>query len=285
MPSLERAADFLWRNARLLERALFAHRFRNGPAEAVTAAVHAYRNADGGFGNAAEPDVRAPDSMPLHTEIALRALDTAGVRDPELASGACTFLASVAEPTGRVPIVLPSVLDYPRASHWNEPIFTGDSINPTGALVGLLTRQGVHHPWLRRAEPFCWERVERPIGDAHEIAAALTFLDCVPDRARAEKLTERIVNRAENASFYLADPDATGYGLTPLHLCPVPDAIGRNTFPDALIDAHLDALAARQQEDGGWPITFEPPSSAAVLEWRGRWTLDALLTLRAYGRL
>ena len=64
--SLERAADFLWRNARLLERTMFAQEFLGGPPDAVLNALMAYRNADGGFGSALEPDVRAPGSMPLH---------------------------------------------------------------------------------------------------------------------------------------------------------------------------------------------------------------------------
>jgi hypothetical protein len=41
----------------------------------------------------------------------------------------------------------------------------------------------------------------------------------------------------------------------------------------------------RQQEDGGWPIAWEPIGKAVELEWRGVATLDALKTLRAYGRL
>ena len=84
---LERAEDFIWRNARLLERSLFAHLFGRGSSQAILSALRAYRNLDGGFGHALEPDVRAPDSMPLHTELALRALNAAGVLDPDLALG------------------------------------------------------------------------------------------------------------------------------------------------------------------------------------------------------
>ena len=51
------------------------------------------------------------------------------------------------------------------------------------------------------------------------------------------------------------------------------------------IELHLDALAAKQQEDGGWPITWEPPSAAAVAEWRGFVTLKWLDVLENYGRL
>jgi hypothetical protein len=100
--SLERAADFLWRNARLLERTMFAREFLGGPPGAVINALMAYRNADGGFGNALEPDVRAPGSMPLHCEQALGVMREADIRDPRLAIGVCDYLASVAEPSGRV---------------------------------------------------------------------------------------------------------------------------------------------------------------------------------------
>ena len=283
--SLERATDFMYRHARLLERTLFANAFEEGSAAAVRHALLAYRNPDGGFGHALEPDVRAPHSMPLHCELALHALRAAGLRDPEIEHGISEFAASVAEPEGRVPIVLPSVLDYPRAGHWDQPVFTGESINPTGALVGLLLAQGADHPWLARAEAWCWRRVEQPIGDAHDILCALTFLNLSPDRDRAEKLVDPAMKQTESASWYLSDPASTSYGLTALTLCPSPDSLARPFLGDELLEACLDAHAARQHEDGGWPISFAPPSEAAAFEWRGRWTLDALTTLRAWHRL
>jgi hypothetical protein len=283
--SLDRAGEFIWRNARLLERTLFANAFLDGPADAVATAVLAYRNADGGFGHPMEPDVRAPDSMPIHCEIALRALREAGVRDARIANGAYDYLATIAEPDGRVPIVTSEIRDYPRAAHRSDPQTGGDSPNPTAALTGLLIWQGIEHRWLSRATQWCWLRIEEPIGEAHEILNALTFLEHAPNRSRAEKLAERVAAQAETANWYLKDPSSYNYGVTPLQLCPRPDSIGRSAFADYLIQAHLDGLAARQQDDGGWPIFWTPPSPAAEFEWRGRWTLAALLCLRAYGRI
>jgi hypothetical protein len=283
--SLERAATFLFANARLLERALFARRFGGGPAEPVVAALLAYRNPDGGFGHALEPDVRSPLSMPLHCEIALHALEGAGVRDEGIARGLCEFLAAVAEPSGRVPIVLPGVHDHPHAPHWDGPGFAGDSPNPTAALVGLLRAQGAEHPWLDRAEAFCFERLRAPIGEAHELAAALAFARGARPRDRASALALPLAKQAAAARWFRGDPASTGYGVSPLQLCPSPDAPGRPAFDDALFAAHLDALAAAQQDDGGWPIAFEPGSPAAAHEWRGHFTLQSLAILRAYGRL
>ena len=87
------------------------------------------------------------------------------------------------------------------------------------------------------------------------------------------------------AEYFLLEAPVTRYGLTPLHFAPTPDSPGRALFDDAVIDAHLDDLLARQQEDGGWPIYWEPPGPAARCEWRGRWTLEALCALHHYGRL
>jgi hypothetical protein len=282
---LERAADFIWRNARLLERTIFARAFLNGSSEAVIAALNAYRNPDGGFGNALEADIRAPGSTPLACENALRALHESDIRDRALASGMCEFLASVAEPDGRVETTLPHIFDYPRAAHWNPPSSGSDSPNPTAGLAGLLHYQGADHEWLRRASEWCWRRLERPLGDAHEIATALRFLGYAPERARAGELAIRLATEAPRTKWFLEKAGTSDYGVTPLGLCPTLTSIGRAAFSDDLIAAHLDDLASRQQSDGGWPITWQAPGDGAAIEWRGRLTLEALLILRAYGRL
>jgi hypothetical protein len=85
--------------------------------------------------------------------------------------------------------------------------------------------------------------------------------------------------------MFRLDPDAPGYGLSPLSVAPRAASLWRALFTDAQIGAHLDRLQKDQQADGGWPITWEPPSQAAISEWRGVVTLDALRTLTSYGRL
>jgi len=284
-PSIERATDFMWRNARPLERALFAHEFLNGTADAVVAALLAYRNSDGGFGNALEADIRAPGSIPLACENALRALCDARIRDARIAIGICDFLASVAESDGRVETALPHILEYPRAAHWSDPSFGADSPNPTAGLVGLLRYQDVDHPWIARAVQWCERRLERPLQDAHEVACALRFYEYAPDRKRAKIAAVKIARAADQTRWFVKDPSSTDYGVTPLQLCPRPDAIARPAFADDLIEAHLASLAARQQDDGGWPITWAAPSPAAELEWRGFLTFEALKCLRAWSRI
>ena len=74
----ERAEEFIWKNARLLERRLFEFHFRSGSSRAVLSALRAYQNKDGGFGNALEPDIRCPDSQPVPTQHALEIMDVVG---------------------------------------------------------------------------------------------------------------------------------------------------------------------------------------------------------------
>jgi hypothetical protein len=284
-PIVQRAAEFIWRNARMVERAQFAHAFAGGAGDAVKTALAAYQNADGGFGNALEADLRAPDSTPVACEMAMVALWESEIRDGEFAARVCRYLSAIAEAGGRVPIISRAALDYPRAAHWTESSLGGDSPNPTAGLVGMLMYQGVEHLWLERATRWCWERIERPLADAHELVGVLRFLQHAPERELATDAALRLAKQADRLGWYVGDPRSTAYGITPLHLCPRPESIARPAFGDDLIAAHLGALAARQQEDGGWPIAWNAPSPAADMEWRGRVTWEALVRLRAYARI
>ena len=88
----------------------------------------------------------------------------------------------------------------------------------------------------------------------------------------------------ETASFVKYDASSDSYGVTPLDFAPRPNSLARSWFPDALLDAHLAALAALQQDDGGWPVAWEPPTEDAHRAWRGMRTLAAITTLAAYAK-
>ena len=119
---------------------------------------------------------------------------------------------------------------------------------------------------------------------ADDAISILTFLEYVPDRVRAEAAFEQLGQRIRG-DLVAVDPATPGYVKTPLEFAPHPESLARRLFDDATIELHLEALAAKQQEDGGWPITWEPPSAAAVTEWRGFMTLKWLGVLDSYGRL
>jgi len=78
---------------------------------------------------------------------------------------------------------------------------------------------------------------------------------------------------------------AEGEFLRPLGLAPWPGQAARRLLGDAVIERELDRLAADQQEDGGWNLTFMAWKPAVAWEWRGAATIEALRTLSAYERL
>lgn len=279
-----RAEEFIWKNARLLERQRFAYHFKGGSRENVLAALRAYQNADGGFGHALEPDIRCPESQPVPVQHALEFLDAVGF-DAEMVQRTCEYLMTITTSEGGVPYLLPSALRYPRAPWWNTVDNPPASLNPTAAIVGLLHKNQVQHEWLERATAYCWSKITglHPT-DMHEMGVVLTFLYHVPDRQRAEQELSRLVGPMFAAGL-VADAQATGYVRKPLDWAPTPQHPFRKHFRDEEIQANLDALIAGQQDDGGWNMTWPALSPGCELEWRGWITLGVLKTLQANGLL
>ncbi len=121
MTILENGANFIWENARLLERVIFEYHLYGGSSERILEILRTYQNDDGGFGHALEPDVRAPDSHPLFVEFGLRILHECDLRSSEMAYKVCDFLSQHADLEQGIPTIFPSSRKYPRAAHWNNP--------------------------------------------------------------------------------------------------------------------------------------------------------------------
>jgi hypothetical protein len=283
--ALDAAERFVWLSGRLLDRHRFAHLFRGADHAPVLAALRPYRNPDGGFGNALEPDLRGPLSQPQPVEVALHLLDEVGAFDDPMAAAACDYLTTITTPEGGVPFVLPSVRAYPRAPWWEPGDDPRALLNPTAAIAGLLHRNGVRHPWLEPATAFCWRQIDglEETG-TYEMRCILLFLEHVPDRARAEAALDRVGPRLLEQGLVALDPPAEGEAFSPLDYAPAPTSIARRLFPDGAVDAHLDALVDGQQEDGGWPVPWPVWTPATGPEWRAWITIGSLRRLRAYGR-
>jgi hypothetical protein len=257
MPDLAAARIFVAANARVLDRRRFECLLDGGPAGAVRDAVAAYRNPDGGFGHALEPDGRGPGSQPAAAALALRTLHEADAWDGELVSGLLGWLEAVEPADGGVPFVEPSIAGWPAAPWWQPEPGLPPSLICTGPIAGILIARGVDHPWVGRAA--AWVRgvlaAPRDLGE-YDLRGALAFLQHAPDPAALERLRPLVA----------AQP-----ALGPLDAPALHDQ-------NALVDARAE-LDTAQQPDGGWSFAWPEWNPAATLDWRGSITVDALAAL------
>src|SRR5262249_19886330 len=117
---LPAAEQFIWANARLLERHRLTMLLHDAPAEPLLRALRAYRNDDGGFGQGLEPDVRAPGSEPVAAFAALELLSEAGALSDPMTAGIAAWVATIAHEDGGLSNVMPASADYPHA-RWMVP--------------------------------------------------------------------------------------------------------------------------------------------------------------------
>ena len=170
---------------------------------------------------------------------------------------------------------------WPHAPWWG--IGTDGTLLSTALLYAPLAH--VDHPWVVRAEQFCWAAVEA-IEKTHpyEVEAAITFLDAASDRSRATAAAERLGGLVREQRLVGEQPE--GYSVGEIHhphdFAKRPESLARAWFSDAEIDASLDHLAAQQRDDGGWSITWSVWTPAIEIEWSGLVTIAALKILRAY---
>ncbi len=302
--AFNRARQFLKTRARPLEAALFAHRFEGALVERVTAELASYRNEDGGFGRALEPDLRTPSSSALATGIALRLLrELQCPADHALVRGAVEYLLATFDEKSRVWRVAPHDTNaFPHAPWWHDEAgslartFDSFMVIPRAELVGLL-----HH--YSPLVPADWldDLTERTVADIEALGAlgsgggdtlayalALAETEELPQHFK-RRVTPRVRAVAPNAVERDLEKWNT-YCISPLKIVSSPGSIVADLLWDDL-QRNLDYLVDHQTTEGTWEPTwswgdFYPEVwEQARQEWRGHLTLNNLVTLQDFDRL
>ena len=231
-PDFDAADTFIAANARVIDRRRFQRLFGDDDAQPVRDAVAAYRNDDGGFGHALEPDCRAPGSQSLAVEMALRIMDEAGAWDEALVRGACDWLAAVAPAEGGAAFVEPTLAGWPHAPWWVAEEGHPASVIATALIAGTLHARGFSHPWLDRATELTWTLIDAlydhggttplvpPAAEPgpYDMRAVFSFLQRVPDRDRAREVFGRVGPLILDRKLVTLDPEAPGEVHFPLDL-------------------------------------------------------------------
>jgi hypothetical protein len=272
--SLRKARDFVYGSGVLWERALFAYLFEGGSLDRLHQTLRCYRNPEGGWGHAIEPDVRTPESHPLALEFILGAL----IRDLDvptgtLFEGASAWAEANREPDGslRNPA---SVLDYPHAPWWD-----GGGQTMPDSITGNLTRIGQITPGLTAstrdwaARNLTLDQIEA--NDWLFMAYhAFDYFMNVADFPAIDDLRAATIRNIATCAEKM--PEQQFYVLA--QFAPTPESPVAQAIP-ALTRRTLDFLRESQQDDGGWNDEHGLP------QWRPYVTILALRALTRHGRL
>ena len=171
------------------------------------------------------------------------------------------------------------------AAPWLPPT-PESSLTATAQLAAGALRLGLDHPWLAGASGYCWERVGQVSPtDAYAFLFVVDFLDATPERDRADRALEALKAQVPADGRIAVGVGTEGETLEPLVVASRPEHAGTRLFAPAVLAEALDSLEAGQGDDGGWDFDWAKWNPAAAWEWRGAVTVNALSTLRAYGRL
>lgn len=291
------ARSFLQHHARALEWALYRHQIEGADAAPVITELAAYRNADGGFGHALEPDVQCPASSVLATTTALQTLRALRCEQGHsFVKGAIGFLLQSLNPATLLwPMLSPAFAGHAHAPWWTPDCSDTTNadrwgLNPRAeALAHLLTwPAGVPADLIDRLGAAVLAQIDqRPAKmEMHELLCCLRLLDAANlPAAWRSRLLDRLLPAVE-ATVERDPAKWEGYCLTPLDVLDRPDSPFAPMLTQPLCE-QLNWLLPRQLPDGSWPVGFSwgegELAKVITQQWRGVKTLRILLAMHRFG--
>jgi hypothetical protein len=269
MSTIERALAFLEREGHPVETAWARAIAGQGSRQLVIDALAAYQNDDGGFGRNLEVDIKAPDSQPFATRLAMLMMISVGASSDEpMVRRAEEWLEREQGEDGCWRFS-PGVY-----AHELAPWFAGwtfPSLNPALCLTGAAKRLGIGSDRLFGRVASLIDRLasveEIEKGEFYAILPYVEYFPWVEHPRRAEFL-DLLADRLRRSA------DTGGYGDAGHffdHIGPTGGEIARR-LPGELLTAQLARLRNEQQDDGGWPSPYDPA-------WRSWATAGAVATL------
>ena len=289
-----KAIKYILLNARPLELAIYKYFFENESNQAVIDELSKFQNADGGFGNALEPDFFNPNSSPIATNDAIITLYRVNAlnRDCEIIKGIIRYLEShdsFDEDKKRWLFAIDSNNDYPHAIWWEKQGDGISSFNPSISLATFLicyrNRSPLYEGVVKDGFEYL-ENTEKVSGDdlnCFLLAYELLRINNINDIVDLDLFKDLLCNAINNTIC----KDVEKYGV---EYVPLPSSIFAGIHLELvtpeikpLIIAEKDVLGKLQMEDGGFDITWKwytpypDEYEQARAWWRPRITIEKLL--------
>lgn len=260
-----RALAFVESRHHVLATAIIRHQWTDGAAADVVAALGAYQNDDGGFGNRLEPDIHAPESNPFAARLAMQVMslvpanESAGLRAQlgnwlgahQHADGDWHFSAATS-----------SEGMQPWFAAWEFP-----ALNPACCVLGHAAANGIASSRMKSLVADLWN--EKASIEQARVGSFYELLPYVEYTLAARLPKEYLDAIAANITSVGDDYDDAGHFFDM--------AIGgsdevTDRIPDDLIGRWIDRLLQEPADDGGWPSPYGD-------EWRPWITSSSLSTL------
>ncbi|RPJ52054.1 MAG: ClbS/DfsB family four-helix bundle protein [Chloroflexi bacterium] len=274
-PVVQLASEFLGREGRNIDLALYHYHFGAKSVESVLDVLAHHQNEDGGFRDL-EVDIHAPVSNPFATEIALVILTWIDPpRDHPLVKRLVSYLETTQDEEGNWTFT-PEVYQYelaPWFQGWQWP-----NLNPSCSLAGLLKELGLGSDLLHKRVQSLFDRLANPADlVSNEFYAARPYAYYFQTEwnfPMAELYRSGAVWWLIRQHLTNPDLDATHF----IEYAPNPESAVAKRLPPDVLKAKLDQLLTDQSGDGGWTTPYDP-------RWRPWVTIRNLMSLRAYGRI
>jgi hypothetical protein len=290
----QRAVDFILTNGTRLLTARYQYHFEDGDPVRVMAALADYQNADGGFGNGLEADLRTRNSSVIATTVALQIVNEIGNPASPLVDNALRYLADHYDGSNW-PLINADCNDAPHAPWWtfdpDAPAPAGFSANPTAEVLSYLITfnamaESIREDILDRALSHI---ANHPL-EMHELLCYLRLCENpqLPPAVRCSLMPQLIEQARQLVKVEPSDWEE--YGLAPIDVVPGPNSPLAELFRESLV-RNLDHRIAVQHEDGSWSPAwswgnaFPEAWREAEREIKAALTLAFLLQLAQFDRL
>lgn len=297
--------DWIHRNARPIELARWQYAFENGSKEAVLEALAVYQNADGGFGNALEPDGWNPDSSPYTTMYAMGIIQEIGWTDRNhpIIQGIFRFLESgVHCQDDQWIFCIPTNDQYPRAPWWtySEETNRVESAGVTAQIAGfLLTYADKNSPLYQKALALTGDLLKRlETLEKHGEMGIMGYCGLLEsiDKAglKANYRYEEVLGIVRKLVFHSIERDSSKwmyYGVLPSNYIKTPNSIYYEENKD-IVEQELTYVLETRPAGSVWGIPWSwfdlnevYPKEFAISEnwWRAAVALEKVKYLCQFG--
>src|SRR5580704_12893154 len=248
--AFHRACAFVEEKGRPLDAALLRYDMDSGSAEAVTAALATYQNADGGFGHVLEPDLASPASSAIATSVGMRWLRRIEApADHPMVKAALGWLERAFDRENGVwPIITAAVDEAPHAPWWAwskdlSESWNGFRFNSSAELLSYL------YLWRDQASADLLAAAE---GSMRRTLAATPLIEGAYDLKCAMRLAETPGVpedlRAPLAALVISSAiahDPNDEHFPALEMAPTPSSLLAGPLADR-IEPAVEALSAAQ---------------------------------------